>query len=416
MEATLSNSFCKMFHHESSEQITASNAQGSNASSRLPIITEQLNGEPKDNQESNKGHRSGHTTQKTQASQHHPQEIPSSGFISINVGGRIFHTTVETLRLIPPMPSDLSNVVIPAISGPLSPVMKKQADEEQFSDQSPSSPPVMSPSMANSKKHGSLPPSFFSLLLGNSGAAATASGYQQNQTANTSIGDSTLKNNSQGTLNSHLSQYSMQHHGGLLFYKNIVTRDHDGNLFLDRDPAMFEHILTYLRTGQVFIDEGSKTSTLVTLQRLKAEAEFFLLDHLIQIIDMILEQERDNTEKELQNSNRAAQEDWMEYRVMTVSDVANSTFLSLLNSGKGWKIERMFTESKVVFKCPTCVQLFAGGSSSTAYFPNGAVIPCQCAIKHEKSAWVSEQIQRALLVRKKGVTTNLSSSSQFARK
>jgi predicted metal-binding protein len=87
---------------------------------------------------------------------------------------------------------------------------------------------------------------------------------------------------------------------------------------------------------------------------------------------------------------------------MSVSDVANSTFLSLLNSGKGWKIERLYVENRVVFKCPTCVSQYGGGSS-VSYYGNGSIVPCHCAIKHEKSAWVSEQIQRALLVRKKGI-------------
>jgi hypothetical protein len=351
-------------------------------------------------------------------SKHQPQandqsaELPSNGFVSINVGGRVFHTTIETLRLIPPMPATLSNVIqAPALFRATSPPVSGTEKDRRFEDESQpssftspteSSSSHKSPTAASNLQPQPVvpnqpqppPPSFFSLLF--------TQGSNQNH--------DNLTNNSQGTLNSHMSQYTLTHHGGLTFYKNVVTRDSNGNLFLDRDPDIFEHVLTYLRTGQVFVS-GDKNQTLVFLQRLKAEAEFFLLDHLVQIIDGIFETE--NSDKELLQL-KTSQEDWMEYRVMTVSDVANSTFLSLLNSGKGWKIERMFTETKVVFKCPTCTLLYAGGSSNTSYFPNGAVIPCQCAIKHEKSAWVTEQIQRALLVRKKGVISQ--SQSGILRK
>lgn len=215
------------------------------------------------------------------------------------------------------------------------------------------------------------------------------------------------------SLASHLSNYAMSHHGGhssgAMFYRNAVTRDKQGHLFLDRDPVVFSHILAYLRTGNVFIksDNRDRAAFIVVLQQLHAEAEFFLLDHLVGVIEIMLETERDVYDKEeFSGSSGGQTEDWMEYRVMTVSDVANSTFLSLLNSGKGWKIERIFTETKVVFKCPTCVHHYAGGSSAT----------CTCAIKHEKSAWVSEQVNRALLARKKGAVMISAASNALLRK
>eukprot|EP00759_Apiculatamorpha_spiralis_P008686 PhF_6_TR1561/c0_g1_i1/m.2844 len=60
-----------------------------------------------------------------------------------------------------------------------------------------------------------------------------------------------------------------------------VATDRNGNYFLDRDGSLFRHVLTYLRTGSPPSD-----LTPGETKRLRAEADFYGLAGLLQLLDI----------------------------------------------------------------------------------------------------------------------------------
>jgi len=67
---------------------------------------------------------------------------------------------------------------------------------------------------------------------------------------------------------------------GASFFQNLdhLPRDGDGNIFVDRDPDLFRHVLTYLRTGRVFLQEWDKSLR----ERLYYESEYYQVYELQQ--------------------------------------------------------------------------------------------------------------------------------------
>ncbi|KAJ3338654.1 hypothetical protein HDU93_009287 [Gonapodya sp. JEL0774] len=135
--------------------------------------------------------------------------LPTSGFITINVGGRIFHTTVETLKNGGgPPPSLASNSVRNAA---------RISRQRSFSADA--------------------------ALLDHGGSNTSKQGQQQNTTSKFV----TAQHPPTQTFFSALFDPSR--------FSGSPTVDPEGRLFLDRDGDAFEHVLRYLRTGKLFADE-----------------------------------------------------------------------------------------------------------------------------------------------------------------
>jgi len=64
------------------------------------------------------------------------------------------------------------------------------------------------------------------------------------------------------------------------FFQNLdrLPRDGDGYIFVDRDPNLFQYVLTYLRSGRVFLQEWDKSLR----DSLYYESEYYQIDELQQ--------------------------------------------------------------------------------------------------------------------------------------
>ena len=60
----------------------------------------------------------------------------------------------------------------------------------------------------------------------------------------------------------------------------LWPKDTAGSYFIDRDPAPFEKILSFLRTGKLYLDEH------MSLDYLLSEAEFYAVEPLLNILSL----------------------------------------------------------------------------------------------------------------------------------
>ena len=89
---------------------------------------------------------------------------------------------------------------------------------------------------------------------------------------------------------------------GLLASGMETTRDADGRRFIDRNGAAFAPVLEYLRHGNLVLPAG------VTRAMARIEAEFYLVDGLVQLIDKLEEEERLVAEAKQASENKDPRE------------------------------------------------------------------------------------------------------------
>jgi hypothetical protein len=100
----------------------------------------------------------------------------------------------------------------------------------------------------------------------------------------------------------------------LIVSENYPTyKDKEGRLFIDRDATLFIHILNYLRTNKLIINDLNNNDyshdnlnlSINKLLNLKIEADFYRIDNLISDIDVLLMVQREKLAKiSVMNDNK----------------------------------------------------------------------------------------------------------------
>ncbi|KAL8614307.1 hypothetical protein ACOMHN_007645 [Nucella lapillus] len=83
-----------------------------------------------------------------------------------------------------------------------------------------------------------------------------------------------------------LQKYPESMLGAMMSGKLSTTRDPQGNLFIDRDGTIFRHILNFLRTSILSIP-----SDFVEIDLLQAEADFYQIEPLVNLLNQHQEQQ-----------------------------------------------------------------------------------------------------------------------------
>ena len=97
----------------------------------------------------------------------------------------------------------------------------------------------------------------------------------------------------------------------------IWTKDPAGSFFIDRDPLPFEKILSFLRTGKLYLDEH------MHLDYLLSEAEFYAVEPLLNILSL----SRSTSSHELSKRTSVLNQDSLPS--MLPSDVVNPSFSNI---------------------------------------------------------------------------------------